>query len=101
MALLTIVFGPARPNLVLLDDFAHALHPRAQLELVKLLKQLPSLSDVADLQIIATTYSPHVLDELDLLDGLASAAITVLDATRTSSPTRAMPTAASLPEPSM
>jgi predicted ATPase len=73
LSLLTIVFGPARPNLVLFDDIAHALHPRAQLELVKLLKQLPTLGDVADLQIVATTYSPHVLDELDPEDVLALA----------------------------
>jgi predicted ATPase len=65
LALLTILHGPHRPNLILLDDFDHALHPRAQMELVRMIKSLLALDELADLQIVATTHSPYVLDELD------------------------------------
>jgi predicted ATPase len=68
LALLTILYGPHRPDLLLLDDFDHALHPRAQLELVKMLKELLVLPDFADLQIAATTHSPYVLDKLGVED---------------------------------
>ncbi|MEZ4362648.1 MAG: AAA family ATPase [Kofleriaceae bacterium] len=65
LALLTILFGPNRPDLILLDDFDHALHPRAQLELVKLIQELLALPEFAKLQIVATTHSPYTLDQLD------------------------------------
>lgn len=68
LALLTVLYGQHRPELLLLDDFDHALHPRAQLELVKMLKELLLLEDFADLQIAATTHSPYVLDELEVED---------------------------------
>lgn len=63
LALLTVLHGPNRPNLLPLDDFAESLHPQAQMELVRLLKLL--LDELPDLQIVATTRSPYVLDELD------------------------------------
>jgi predicted ATPase len=62
LALLTVLHGPQRPQLVLLDDFDHALHPRAQIELVRMIKEL--LDEFEDLQIVATTHSPYILDEL-------------------------------------
>jgi len=65
LALLTILHGPHRPDLILLDDFDHALHPRAQMELVRMINSLLALDELADLQIVATTHSPYVLDELD------------------------------------
>lgn len=68
LALLTVLYGQQRPDLLLLDDFDHALHPRAQLELVKMLKELLALDDFANLQIVATTHSPYVLDELEVED---------------------------------
>lgn len=68
LALLTILYGPDRPDFLLLDDFDHALHPRAQLELVKMLKELLVLPDFADLQIAGTTHSPYVLDKLSVED---------------------------------
>ncbi len=64
LALLTVLHGPNHPNLVLIDDFDHALHPQAQMELVRMLKALLSLPAFVDLQIIATTHSPYALDEL-------------------------------------
>lgn len=68
LALLTAIYGPRRPNLLLLDDFDHALHPRAQMELVKMLKALLELPEFSTLQIVATTHSPYVLDELSPKD---------------------------------
>ncbi len=66
LALLTVLHGPQRPQLVLLDDFDHALHPRAQVELVRMIKEL--LNEFEDLQIAATTHSPYILDEIDPSD---------------------------------
>jgi len=68
LALLTILHGANRPDLILLDDFDHALHPRAQMELVRMLKSLLALDEFADVQIVATTHSPYVLDELEPSD---------------------------------
>lgn len=64
LALLTVLYGPDRPRVILLDDFDHALHPRAQIELVRMIKELLAMDDFKDTQIIATTHSPYVLDEV-------------------------------------
>jgi predicted ATPase len=66
LALLTVLHGPNRPNLILLDDFDQSLHPRAQMELVTLIKRL--LDEFQDLQIVATTHSPYILDQLEPSD---------------------------------
>jgi predicted ATPase len=66
LALLTILHGPNRPNILLLDDFDQSLHPHAQLGLVRLIKRL--LHDLGDVQIVATTHSPYILDEIDASD---------------------------------
>jgi predicted ATPase len=68
LSLLTIFYAPVRPDLILIDDFEQALHPRAQRELVHLLKDLLELPEFANLQIVATTHSPYVLDLLDPSD---------------------------------
>jgi predicted ATPase len=73
LALLTILLAPGRPNLVMLDDLDHALHPRAQRELMHTLLRLLQLPEFADLQIIATTHSPYILDELEPSDVYAFA----------------------------
>jgi predicted ATPase len=64
LALLTALHQPTRPSVILLDDFDHALHPRAQMELVRMIKEMLALEDFKETQIIATTHSPYVLDEL-------------------------------------
>jgi predicted ATPase len=64
LALLTVLYGHDRPRVILLDDFDHALHPRAQMELVRMIKELLELDDFRETQIIATTHSPYVLDEV-------------------------------------
>ncbi|HXN33672.1 MAG TPA: AAA family ATPase [Polyangiaceae bacterium] len=63
LALLTVLHGPARPQLLLLDDIDRGLHPSAQIDLVACLRQLQRLD--ARLQIIATTHSPYLLDRMD------------------------------------
>lgn len=63
LALLTILHSPGRPGMILLDDFDQSLHPRAQMEFVRLIKRL--LAEIDDLQIVAVTHSPYVLDELE------------------------------------
>ena len=68
LALLTVLHGPGRPDLVLLDDFEHTLHPRAQMDVVRLIKSLLALDEFADVQVVATTHSPYVLDEMDIAD---------------------------------
>jgi predicted ATPase len=64
LSLLTVLHGPRQPRLILLDDFDHALHPRAQMELVRMIKELLALEEFHDTQIVATTHSPYVLDEV-------------------------------------
>ncbi len=60
LGLLAALHAPDRPNLMLLDDLDKGLHPKAQKELVTLLRGL--LDTNPDLQIIATTHSPYLLD---------------------------------------
>jgi len=64
LALLTVLHGGGRPSVILLDDFDHSLHPRAQMELVRMIKELLDLDEFKETQIIATTHSPYVLDEV-------------------------------------
>jgi energy-coupling factor transporter ATP-binding protein EcfA2 len=62
LGLFTILLGPGSPTIVLLDDIDRALHPKAQSELLKQLRTL--LTARPDLQIVATSHSPYLLDEL-------------------------------------
>jgi len=62
LGLLTAIMGPERPQLVLLDDIDRALHPKAQGDLVALLRKL--LDQNPDMQIVATSHSPYLLDHL-------------------------------------
>jgi predicted ATPase len=66
LALLTVLYSPRKPNLVLLDDIDNSLHPTAQIELVRQLKRL--LEELPETQIVATTHSPYILDNLDAND---------------------------------
>lgn len=60
LGLLAALHSNGRPNFVFFDDLDRGLHPRAQKELVSLLRGL--LQTNPDLQIIATTHSPYLLD---------------------------------------
>jgi predicted ATPase len=63
LALVTALHqASVRPRLLLLDDLHHGLHPRAQIELVGLIVRI--LDRVPDLQIVATTHSPHIVERV-------------------------------------
>ncbi len=63
IGLLTLLHTDPRPRLLLIDDLDHALHPRAQWELVAALRRVLELDP--DLQIVATTHSADLVDELE------------------------------------
>ena len=62
LGLLTVMLGPTRPRIVLLDDIEHGLHPLAQKQIVGVIGQV--LQRFPDLQVLATTHSPYLLDYL-------------------------------------
>lgn len=62
LGLLTAIIASDGPKLILLDDLDHRLHPKAQMDLVGLIREL--LDQFPDLQIIATAHSPYILDKL-------------------------------------
>ena len=63
LGLLTVLANPKRPNLVLLDDIEQGLHPKAQRELLDVFKEIIQANP--DLQIIFTTHSPYIVDQLE------------------------------------
>jgi ABC-type branched-subunit amino acid transport system ATPase component len=63
LGLLTVLMGPAKPRLVLLDDIELALHPTAQAKLIEVLRAIQKRDP--ELQIIATSHSPFILNYLD------------------------------------
>lgn len=60
--LLSVIYGPTSPNVILLDDLDYALHPKGQMELIDILHDV--LVAFPQLQIIATSHSPYILDKL-------------------------------------
>lgn len=62
LALVTALCAPSPPSIALFDEIDHALHPRAQLELLRQLRAL--LDAFPALQIVFTTHSPYMLDGL-------------------------------------
>ncbi len=62
LGLVTVLLGPIRPRIVLLDDIEHGLHPLAQEQLVTVIGQL--LQKFPDLQLLTTSHSPYLLDQL-------------------------------------
>ncbi|MEM9540826.1 MAG: AAA family ATPase [Cyanobacteria bacterium P01_E01_bin.42] len=63
LGLLTVLMNSNKPQLVLLDDIEQGLHPRAQRELIAIFKEI--IQTNPNLQIIFTTHSPYIVDELD------------------------------------
>ncbi len=63
LALLTLLWSPDCPNLVLLDDIEQGLHPKAQRELIGQLRKI--LEQRPELQIVLTSHSPYIVDELE------------------------------------
>ncbi|AFZ27446.1 hypothetical protein Cylst_5430 [Cylindrospermum stagnale PCC 7417] len=62
LGLLTVIMNPNQPNLVLLDDIEQGLHPKAQRDLMTVIKQI--IQENPSLQIIFSTHSPYIIDEL-------------------------------------
>ena len=62
LGVLTAIMGPNRPSLVLLDDLERGLHPKAQADMIELLRRL--LDHNPEMQIVATSHSPYLLDHL-------------------------------------
>jgi predicted ATPase len=59
LALLAIIHQPNPPELILLEDIEHAIHPRGLKPLVETMRRI---SDEHKVQFIFTTQSPYVLD---------------------------------------
>jgi energy-coupling factor transporter ATP-binding protein EcfA2 len=62
LGILTAIMSHRGPHLVLLDDLERAIHPRAIANLVTEMRGLLEL--FPDLQIIATSHSPYLIDQL-------------------------------------
>lgn len=62
LGLLTVLSEPEQPRLLLIDDIEHGLHPKAHAPLIEQLQKL--LEQDVRLQIVATTHSPYLLDQL-------------------------------------
>jgi putative AbiEii toxin of type IV toxin-antitoxin system len=62
LGILTAIMSHRGPHLVLLDDLERAIHPRAIADLVTEMRRLLEL--FPDLQIIATSHSPYLIDQL-------------------------------------
>ncbi len=62
LGLLTVLLGPNAPDVLLLDDIEHGLHPLAQKTLIETLSTI--LDRFPNLQILATAHSPYLLDSL-------------------------------------
>lgn len=60
-------FEPKETSLILIDEIETSLHPRAQRRLIR---DLAEKCRHLDLQIILTTHSPYVLEELPLIGRL-------------------------------
>jgi hypothetical protein len=62
LGLITVLYSPSRPRIILLDDLEQGLHPRAQQELIAVIKE--SIHMHPGLQIVATSHSPYLIDEV-------------------------------------
>ncbi len=63
LGIMTVLLGPSRPKILLIDDIEHGLHPLAQQNLLVAIKKV--MQKFPDLQILATAHSPYLLDQLE------------------------------------
>ncbi len=61
LGLITELIDSPHPRILLIDDIEQGLHPTAQRNLVPMLRQI--LERDSELQVIATTHSPYIVDE--------------------------------------
>jgi hypothetical protein len=64
LGLLTVLMDPTCPRLLLIDDLDRGVHPKAQRDLIDFLRVF--LNNNPDAQIVATSHSPYLLDNLKL-----------------------------------
>lgn len=64
LGLLVALRHPRCPRLVLVDDIDVGLHQGAQVELIRCIRTI--LADKPDVQVLCTTHSPDLLDEVQL-----------------------------------
>jgi predicted ATPase len=62
LGLITVLMSPYCPRLILIDDLDRGIHPKAQRDVVQLLRSF--LEKNPDAQIVATSHSPYLLDNL-------------------------------------
>ena len=62
LGLLTVLLGPSHPEILLLDDIEHGLHPLAQKALLEVLAKV--MDRFPNLQVLASAHSPYLLDGL-------------------------------------
>jgi predicted ATPase len=63
LGILAALHGPARAQIVLIDDLERGLHPKAQRDLVGGIRA--ALDMAPDTQVVATTHSPYLVDALE------------------------------------
>lgn len=71
LGLLAVMHQPNPPDVLLFDDLDRGLHPAALGELVKLLREF--LKERPEVQIIATTHSPYLVDHFEADEVLVTA----------------------------
>jgi ABC-type branched-subunit amino acid transport system ATPase component len=62
IGVLTLLIAQSQPRIVLIDGIERGLHPKAMGEFIKVVRQI--MQQDADLQIIATSHSPYLVDHL-------------------------------------
>lgn len=63
LGLLTAIHMFSQYGVLLCDDIDHGLHPKAQTKLIGVIREL--LAQYPSLQIIATSHSPYILNQLE------------------------------------
>lgn len=63
LGMLTVLHSARNQHLLLLDDIDRGLHPRAQREIVQLVRKI--VDNDPQLQVVCTTHSPYVVDEFE------------------------------------
>lgn len=66
LGLVTLLHDPSAPKLILLDDLDRALHLGAQVRLIRTIRAIQKSRP--DLQIVASTHSPYLLQEVSASD---------------------------------